>query len=131
MFNKQITIEGAGWGVNLDRGDVVLDNAMFNQGFAGQDGSKKAAQPESQIKEKEAKVPKVENIESNIETAEEPAKLDDIKEPIIEQAEQVVVEEVIHKKRGRKPKTIITESDENNIEGEENELQNDTNIHEG
>ena len=130
MYNKQITIEGAGWGVSLDRGDVVLDNAMFNQGFAGQDGSKKAAQPESQIKE-EVKVPEVENIESNTETAEEPAKLDDIEEPIVEQAEQVVVEEVIHKKRGRKPKTIITESDENNIEGEENELQNDTDIHEG
>ena len=130
MYNKQITIEGAGWGVNLDRGDVVLDNAMFNQGFAGQDGSKKAAQPGPQTKE-EVKVPEVENIEPNIETTEEPAKLDDIKEPIIEQAEQVVVEEVIHKKRGRKPKTIITESDENNIEGEENELQNDTDIHEG
>lgn len=130
MYNKQITIEGAGWGVNLDRGDVVLDNAMFNQGFAGQDGSKKAAQLNPQIKE-EVKVPEVENIESSIETVKEPAKLDDIKEPIIEQAEQVVVEEAVHKKRGRKPKTITTESDENNIEGEENELQNDTNIHEG
>lgn len=130
MYNKQITIEGAGWGVNLDRGDVVLDNAMFNQGFAGQDGSKKAAQLNPQIKE-EVKVPEVENIESSIETVKEPAKLDDTKEPIIEQTEQVVVEEAVHKKRGRKPKTIITESDENNIEGEENELQNDTDIHEG
>ena len=130
MYNKQITIEGAGWGVNLDRGDVVLDNAMFNQGFAGQDGSKKAAQLNPQIKE-EVKVPEVENIESSIETVKEPAKLDDIKEPIIEQTEQVVVEEAVRKKRGRKPKTIITESDENNIEGEENELKNDTDIHEG
>lgn len=129
MYNKQVTIEGAEWSVNLDRGDSVLDNSMFNQGFAGQNGSREVRQAKPQVKE--AKVSEAENIELKVETLEEPAKLDNIEETFIEHCDDIAVEEVVHKKRGRKPKTTIIEADENKIEGEENELQNDTNIYEG